>query len=343
MRILFLTLGDKTVASSRTRVFSYLPYFKEYNIRCMVLEYTKQNLSGKKLFFYKAFIILKLSLFCLFYDIVFIQKVLLPKKYLNVLRFLIKKIVFDFDDAIYATHQTLENSTNFRKKQKNKDNFQKIVSMADLVVLENKYTKQYVDQYNSNILMITGPIDTVRYFPGEKQKNENVVIGWIGSPPNTSYLELLYPILERLSKEYPSILFKTIGAAPIELSNVKLKQVVWNLDTELTELQEFDIGIMPLPDDEWSRGKGGYKLLQYMALGIPSVVSPVGINVEMIEAGKNGFLAKDEVEWYEKLALLINDAKKRKVMGLNARETAERKYSLFIAERTIVDAVNSLL
>jgi len=342
MKILFLALGDETVASSRTRVFQYLPHLKKYNIRYKVLKYTKQNLTGKKLSSYHAFIRLKLLLFCLFYDIVFIQKVLLPKNYLNIFKFLKKKIVFDFDDAIYTTHHSVENSTKHSIKKKIKDRFQETVSIADLIILENEYTKKYVEKFNANILMITGPIDTVRYFPRAQRNKENIVIGWIGSPPNTMYLEPLYSVFERLSKEYPNVCFKTIGAAHIELHNVNIKQVDWSLDTEVRELQEFDIGIMPLFDDEWSRGKGGYKLLQYMAIGIPSVASPVGINVEMIRDDINGYLAEEKEDWYEKLSLLINNAEKRERLGLNARKIAEDKYSFFIAIKKLIKVLADL-
>jgi glycosyltransferase involved in cell wall biosynthesis len=351
MKMLFLTLGDETIASSRTRVFQYLPYLKNDDISCKVLIYTNRNLTGKKLLsfdiekFYYALVMIDLLMRCFFYDIIFIQKVLLPEWYLRALR-LIKgkrKMVFDFDDAVYTVHQSIDNSADSNVRNKIRDRFEHIVAASDLVILENDYTRRYAERHNTGILIITGPIDTERYFPSKRKNNDNsVVVGWVGTPSNTIYIEPIFPVFKRLTEKYPNVCFKFIGASPIDIAGVAIKQVDWTLETEVQELQEFDIGIMPLPDDEWSRGKGGYKLLQYMALGIPSVASPVGINAEMIEEDINGFLADTEDEWFEKLSLLIDNHEKRETMGLNAREIVEKRYSLFRAAIQLKDALRKL-
>jgi len=336
MKILFLAVGDETIASSRTRVFQYLPYLQEYHIKSRVLIWLRPDLSRRTGYLYQGFTALTLLVLSLFYDMVFIQKVLLPRKYLRILKFLKRKMVFDFDDAVYTKHQSFENATNSLIMQEIQGRFQETISLVDLIVLENECTRQYAEQYNSNILMIPGPIDTVRYFPARKEGGKKIVIGWIGSSSTTMYLEPFHPVMQRLSKEYQHICFKTIGATPLELPGVNMQQVPWNLDTEVNELQEFDIGIMPLCDDPWSRGKGGYKLLQYMALGIPSVASPVGINALLIEDGMDGFLVEDEKEWYEKLVWLIENPDKRKEFGLKARRNAEERYSFVVAAPKLI-------
>ncbi len=344
MKILFLALGDETVPSSRTRVFQYLPHLKRNNYICKVVMFTRQDLAGKKIeFFHKIFALCKLLIQSFFYDIIVIQKVMLPGIYLTLLKSYGKKIVFDFDDAIYISPEA--GKTEGRERlSRNTINFRKTVQLCDLVVLENNYTKEYVKSIDTNkpVLKITGPIDTERYYPADKAGKDTVVIGWIGSGTTTVYLEPLFSVFRKITEEHPNVRFHIIGAAPLALPDLPVKQIEWNLKTEVRELQEFDIGIMPLLDDEWARGKGGYKLLQYMALGIPSIASPVGINKEMIKEGINGFLARQESEWQEKLLLLIDNAQIRKVMGLNARRTAEEEYSFFAAVPTLIEALESI-
>lgn len=355
MKTLFLTLGDITVASSRTRVYQYLPYFKKHNIGFKTLIFTKHNWSSvKKLtqkmdnLFYSIYVLLKLLLLSPFYNIVFIQKVLLPRVYLRLLRLLKKKIVFDFDDSIYLTQQAAtDNSGSSIKNLIEKRLFSHTIMSSDLIIVENNYTKKYTERYNSNIIIITGPIDTDRYTPASNAASKGdpgrICIGWIGTPANTPYLEPLFPVFRRLYRQYPDVYFKTIGALSLDLPDINLQQVIWNLETEVHEFREFDIGIMPLPDDEWSRSKGGYKLLQYMAIGIPSVASPVGINAGIIRNGENGFLAGDEDEWYESLSFLIVNADRRKAMGAQARKIAEQEYSFDIAAPRLIESLSALV
>jgi glycosyltransferase involved in cell wall biosynthesis len=279
-----------------------------------------------------------------FYDVVFLQKVPLNVKGFNILKLLKKKMVFDFDDAIYTTIPGFTDS-DFGIKSELANRMKNILSTDKLlVVLENKITKQFAEQYNKNILVITGPIDTERYFPAKKgMDNDRVVIGWIGSSSTTPYLSILFPVFRRLCRTHPDAYIKLIGAAPINIPDVRVKQVDWDLETEVEELQEFDIGIMPLPDDEWTRGKGGYKLLQYMAVGIPCVASPVGINKDLIKDGENGFLSATEEEWYEKLSLLIDNPEIRKKMGLRERDFVVKNYSFEVAAPKLISVLKSLL
>jgi len=120
------------------------------------------------------------------------------------------------------------------------------------------------------------------------------------------------------------------------------RQKSWSLDTEVADLQNFDIGIMPLPDNEWTRGKGGYKLLQYMAVGIPCIASPVGINMELIRDGENGFLAATEDQWYEKISLLTRDQELRKKMGMRGRDFVVKNYSFEVAAPKLISALRQL-
>ena len=346
MKILFLTLSDETVASSRTRVFQYLPYLDRKGIRYRVIVYTPSRylaFNGPQLRVYHFLILFFSLILSIFYPIVFIQKIIFPIHFINLLKAFGKRVIFDFDDAIYTLHQSDESKATSSTLDTISKYFNHTVASSDLVVLENETNLDIISPMNSNILMITGPIDTARYCPRQVSKSDDIiVIGWIGSPHNTFYLDPLLSLFAKICRKYSNVRFTIIGSSYQIIPGVDARLVAWNLQTEVSELQTFDIGIMPLPDDEWTRGKGGYKLLQYMALGIPSVASPVGINTSLIDNGNNGFLAVTETEWFDCLCLLIDNETERLRMGAFARNIAVESYSFEVASRRLINAVNSL-
>lgn len=357
MKILFMTAWSEIVASSRTRVFQYLPFFAQNKVTFKLITHScsyqhtipdlflKDNVISRifrKLYYktgqgydfiYSFVNVMRFMSLAAFYDIIFIQKVLLPNFSIKLLKEVYrKKIVFDFDDAIYT-----------KTEGYNKRRFDFQIPLFDLVVLENPFTKAYVnDLGNNNTLTITGPIECNLYRPKIRQPRSKVVVGWIGSFSTTEYLNILKNVFRKLAVTYENLVFELIGAQRInlDLTNVVVKK--WSLDTEIADLQNFDIGIMPLPENEWTRGKGGYKLLQYMAVGIPCVASPVGINKELIKEGESGFLADTEEEWFEKLSLLIENYDLRKNMGAKGRNFVVRNYSLESAAPKLITAMRHL-
>jgi len=152
------------------------------------------------------------------------------------------------------------------------------------------------------------------------------VIGWSGSYSTVQHLDTLRSGLQRLAREVPFRL-RVIGTPKYELDGVDVEALPWRSETEVADLQRMDIGIMPLPDDKWSKGKCGLKALQYMALGIPTICSPVGVNTDIIQDGENGFIAGGEDEWVDKLARLLRSPELRRRLGLAGRSTVEARYS----------------
>jgi glycosyltransferase involved in cell wall biosynthesis len=143
------------------------------------------------------------------------------------------------------------------------------------------------------------------------------------------HFDLMIPVLRRLREEYGvAVRFKVIGDGRYRDQELGIQGQDWSAETEVSDLSDIDIGVMPLPDDEWARGKCGLKGLQYMALGIPTIMSPVGVNTEIIDDGVNGFLAGDEDEWLTKLTSLIESAELREKLGREGRETVEQRYSV---------------
>lgn len=330
MKVLFLVAGPDIVASSRTRVYQYIPYLKRAGIQCYAIAYESQSSCGAKLnLFHKNFLskvisklynwlqILRFICRASRYDVLFIQRVLLPLSVQRLLKRINANIIFDFDDALYL---------NLKKRFI--ERFNNLLRESKCIIVENRFTGDYASRFNKNIFTITGPIEVNRYLP--KMGNpvrDKIVIGWIGSPATAVFLKPLYEVFQWLIRKYENLWIELIGAPGLNLgvANAIIKN--WRLETEVSDLQDFDIGIMPLPDDEWSKGKGGYKLLQYMAIGIPCVASPVGINREIIKDGVNGFLGGNQEEWMERLSRLIEDRELREKMGREGRNLAESLYS----------------
>lgn len=210
---------------------------------------------------------------------------------------------------------------------------------AKHMIVELPSTEEVALQNCPYVTTILGPIDVERYHPSDKSHHKVVTIGWIGSHGNTFYLFEIQKALEAVCRKCDNVQVKLIGTRGFRSEEKKIKLVEWSLDTELKELATFDIGIMPLTDDEWSRGKGNYKQLQYMALGIPSVVSPVGVNTTLLKEGVNGYFARNNGEWEEKLSKLIEDRDLREKLGHKSREMVTEDYSLEASVPKFVEAI----
>lgn len=357
MKVLFLTVDDETRASSRTRVYQFLPYLKDSGIEHDVVAWNGKAIKPRfpgsnnpllKLYdlimseFINYFIMTAKITWVLIiikrYDVVFVQKITLYRL-LYWLRMLRIKYVYDIDDAIYTMHS----AELARKKQgirvKAAIEFMK---SAKHMIVELPSTEEVARDNCDNVTSILGPIDIKRYHPSDRSHHAHVTIGWIGSHGNTYYLFEIKGVLEKLCKKYPNVQVKLIGTKGFSSGEHKIKLVDWSIETEQKELASFDIGIMPLTDDEWSRGKGSYKLLQYMALGIPSIASPVGINKELIKEGINGCLARTGKDWEEKLSSLIEKKQLREEMGRNARDIVAKNYSLEASVPKYIEAITQV-
>ncbi len=359
MKVLFLTIGNELVASSRTRVYQYLSCLNKNGIQTKVITYesgfkyygyarfSPKNIEknfilsiGKEIinyfhYFYSVLNVIRFIYFVHFYDVIFIQKVLLPIWVQKILVKISARIIFDFDDAIYINHSNL--------LAHNKNQLDYILSVSRLAVLENDETQKYAEGIGIKTLRITGPIDCDRYKPiMNKNKKGEIVIGWIGGPTTIKYFYLIQQPLQVISQKYSRVVIELIGVNAFEMQGVRIRAFKWSLQNEVKLLKNFDIGVMPLPDDEWCRGKGGYKLLQYMAIGIPCVASPVGINKSIILDGKTGFLATTPEDWVSKLSALIENSEMRNEMGREARLRALEKYSLDVATTKLLEALNSI-
>jgi glycosyltransferase involved in cell wall biosynthesis len=237
------------------------------------------------------------------------------------------KIILDFDDAIWVLDVSTGNKNLKWLKKPSKT--EEILRMSEMVFVGNRFLAEYACRFNSNVKIVPSTIETNIFKRKYHDKtNEKICIGWIGSRTTMKHFCLAVPFLKKLMEKFPGRIYvKLISDINYPGNDIDINFCKWKKDTEAEDLSEIDIGIMPLPDDEWSRGKCGFKGLQYMSLEIPTIMSPVGVNIDILQDGVNGYLASTEAEWIEKLSLLIESPELRERIGKNGRKTVEEKYS----------------
>lgn len=353
MRIIFFIESKKRSSATNFRILQIIPYLKRIGIKCLLI----QGYPGKNVFFTSSNLFLSLIInailifiksitiifqlpLIIWADIIVIQRELVaynlvyPEKIIFRLK---KPVIFDFDDAIFLQigdpSHLFSRNLFFQNLVKKTLKIHHMIKMADEVTVGNKYLAKYAKKFSNNVSIIPTVIDTNRYYPLKKRKDDdNVTIGWMGTSGNLKYFKDILLTLKKVNERHPNtqliicsdkFLFKD------ELNSViPTKFIRWESKNELKILHKFDIGIMPIEDNEWTRGKCGFKLIQYMASGVPAIGSDVGMNKDIIDDGINGFLAKDESEWTKKLNSLINDETLRKKFKKNARKQIEQNYSI---------------
>lgn len=350
MRVLFLTQYGEQGATSRTRVYQYLPHLRRAGVAYRVIVASEDTLyrgallrRQRSAWRHLPYLIASWLVTCVRsveavlcaprYDVVFVQRVLPPFGLARILRRVNSRIVFDFDDALFEQEHEAESGLWDRLAgHRSARALPDMVRVARWVIVENEHNWSYVLNHAPHVAIITGPVDTEHYQPDHRgtaaSSTCGTVVGWIGSPGTTKYLHGIRGAFCALGERYGDLSLMLIGASPFEVRGMPVIQRPWGLDTEVEDLRQFDIGIMPLPDTPWTRGKGGYKLLQYMAMGIPAVASPVGITREIVRDGINGFLATSEADWIEKLSLLIERPDLRMRFAVEGRRTVEARYSV---------------
>lgn len=262
------------------------------------------------------------------WDVIVIYRELLPVGP-PVLEWLLSRgtvpIVYDFDDAIFFPNVSEANRHLAWLKWPSKTGA--ICRWSTHVIVGNEYLRQYASAFNDAVTVVPTTIDDEKYVAdGCAALHDPPVIGWTGSLTTIKHLETITGAFRRL-RESVKFRLKVVGATEFSVPGVDVDCVPWKADTEIEHLKEFDIGLMPLPDDEWARGKCGLKALQCMALGIPVIVSPVGVNSEIVADGRNGLLASTESEWVEKMARLLGDADLRVRFAQEGRKTIEARFS----------------
>jgi len=270
------------------------------------------------------------------YDLIFLYREIFPLGPPLVEQFLARRhrprIVFDFDDAIFLPSVSDANRLIAALKQPAKVG--SIIRRSDHVIVGNDYLAAYAHRFNDAITVIPTSVDIRRFVPRLDAVSRNgsstrrPVIGWIGTPTTGGYLEMLRPVFQALAVQHRFVLRVSGTADPVVIPGVDVDNPPWSMASEVELFNTCDIGVYPLPDDEWSRGKCGFKAIQFMACGVPVVASPVGVNREIIEHGRNGFLASSFDDWLHRLDDLLRDARLRQQFAEAGRQTIADRYSL---------------
>lgn len=242
-----------------------------------------------------------------------------------LIRKLAKKLIYDIDDLVYIIKTSKYNKFIKPLKSPTKINF--LIRSSDHVLVSTDELVAYSKKLNKNLSLIPATIDVKKYPYPIEHEADIVVIGWSGSQTTSKYLHLIDGVLRHISRKYP-VKIMIMGDDDFVLDGVDIELLHWTAETEIANIQKFDIGLHPLPDEQWAYGKSGGKLVQYMAGGLPIVATAIAPNYKVIKEGYNGFLVKEEHEWIEKLELLIKDKQLRIQMGRNSRKFAEEHSSV---------------
>lgn len=326
MKVIFLVQGVN-VAASRYRALQYLPFFKEGGIDTEVFEFP-QRMAGWSSLLEP----LKNG------DIIFVQRKRLPRSVLLLLKRLKKIIVYDFDDAVMFKNSLSKNPYSLRRTM----SFKRMLRYTDLVIAGNGFLKEEAEKYHKNVKALPTPVDAERYWEKEYRKSDMVTIGWIGDHGSIHYMESYKDIWEAIGRKYRNVVLAIICDTFIETKDIRLRKIPWSHEREIDDLMSLDIGVMPLFDDLWSQGKCGFKIIQYLGVGVPAVCTPVGINRDVIEDGVNGFWAMTKDEWIEKLSFLIEDESARMKMGKEGRKKIMEQYTVQVCAPKLIEWIKEV-
>jgi len=331
------------------RLYQYLPYLTRagFNVTVSPLfgdDYVHflycGNISGLAVLI-SYFVRLRFIFKARQFDLVWLEYEMLPwfPSWIE-LAFLSKnvRLVVDYDDAVF--HRYDRHKVSLVRKLLGRK-IDAVMRRADLVIVGNEYLGERAKQAGARrVEFLPTVVDANRYAVSEKKDASLVTIGWIGQPSTAKYLSLLVPVLKKMIAKH-AVRVVAIGPKPIQFQHMPVEVRLWSEGTEVDEIQQFDIGIMPLCDSEWEHGKCGYKLIQYMACSKPVVASPVGVNKVIVQQGLNGFLANSEAEWCDAIDVLCQDVALRKSMGDEGRKIMEQNYSLQFAAPRLAELLRS--
>lgn len=313
MRILF-RLSKRPPPISRLRMTCIMPVLEQKGWACTVLPIPSDHIGRVRMI--RA---------CARHDVVVRQKkTSLHGPELSLMRRANPNLVFDFDDAVMF-HE-LEHGRPLRARSFAK--FLRTVETCRAVVAGNEFLASFARPICSDVHVLPTPMDTERYTPRRHAAaRDGVTIGWLGTPGGLPHVAALGDVFRTVAEKVAGFCLKIVSSEFIDLPGVEVVKKRYNMEEEIADLQSFDVGIMPLQDNLWTRGKCGFKMLQYVGVGVPAIASPVGIDVELIRQGETGFLAADAEAWQDALLTLAVDTNLRHRMGTAGRRRVVERFS----------------
>lgn len=344
---------ENVAPSQRLKFEQYYPHFREAGYQVDVspfiskaffsIIYKKGFFLHKALYTIGGYLRRIGDLFRLYrYDIVYLHLWATPfgpPFFEWMIRKLASYIVYDIDDLVYL--KNVESKAHpFVTFIKGRKKPLYLMKTADYVITCTPYLDEFVRQYNTNTIDISSTVDTdERYKPVNNYSATVPTLGWSGSISTSKYFYLLEGVLKELANQYQFKIL-VIGDESVQIDGLEIEAIPWKDSTEIENLQRIDIGLYPLPDEEWVLGKSGLKAIQYMALGIPTIATAIGANFRVIENGVSGFLVSSKEEWIQQLSMLIEQPGIRKNIGQAARKRVEDKFSIRQNKQNYFQALN---
>ncbi len=336
-RILFLPVADERGASTRHRVLAHRAALEQAGFITRVrfpLTFARPSFTRRT---WRVLDLARDLYSPVRSDLLFIHRKMYPPSLAARMRRKAKRIFFDMDDALDLPPPG--KGSGDRHNERYHRNFIATLNMVDLALCANRELAARLPHKRFELLPT--PIDTTRFAPGAVSPGEGPVLGWVGYSDNLHYLESLTEPLLEVAKRHAGLRLIVVADRPPRMPGINLEFRRWTLETELSCFAGIRVGLMPLIDSPWARGKSAFKAIQYMALGIPAVASPVGMNREVIRDGGNGFLPADARAWVEVLDRLLSDPDLRASIGREGRKTVERDYSLNVVSRRLVEILKN--
>ena len=301
--------------SIRLRLRDCLPHYSQLGIETTIVAVRRSSLPER----------VKVLREARRHDVVILFKTIgFRESELRLLRRVNPHIVFDFDDAVMFREQKYQRPL----RAEDFERFVRTMKFCSAAVAGNDFLASFAEACGVRTSVFPTPIDTTKYEIKKQSDAMGSTIGWLGLSDGLPYVRKIQPALRRLSERFPVLKLKIVSDKPLDLDWVRIENAPWQPETEQQNLASFDVGIMPLWDSVWTRGKCGYKILQYMGVGTAVVASDVGANRQIVSHGENGLLARTEDDWVNGVARLLEDSQLRKTFGARGRDLVEQKYSL---------------
>ncbi len=326
MNLLIIT-NNPNRASFRQRFAVYLETLRRDGIDCQIAKLPSGSFERLTLFKRTAD-----------FDAVFLQKKCLNFFDAHYLRKYSKRLIYDFDDAIMYSPETPESNTTSHFRL-----FQRTVRLADMVIAGNSYLAKHAQRFNANVKIVPTGLDTKAYTVETKANNDGKIrLVWIGSKSTLQYLAEIKPALEQIGLRYDSVALRIICDDFFELQNMEVEKRWWSLEKQAEDLAASHIGLAPLPDNRFTCGKCGFKIVQYEAANLPVVTSPVGVNSEYVRNGVTGYHASNIRQWIDRVSELIDDIELRKKMADAGRAQAQR-FDLTVIGKTLYSFITECI
>lgn len=340
VRVLFLTRYPIAGASSRYRVFQYIPYLQEVGIHCEVQSFMNDELykcsfvpgrTSRKLYRTMSAVLKRLWVLRRFrqFDVIYMQRELFPfgpPWTERLLKRLGARLIFDYDDALFISKASRYNALASLLRSPGKT--LQLFGFVDVVIAGNNWLRDQAAEHGAHAVTLEVAEEVERF--GHRapfKESDSVVIGWLGSTSTAKYLELIKPVLQDLARRHPSLRFELMGAGAFFMDGVPWRGLEWSLAGEVAALRRWDIGLMPLPNEDWAKGKSGGKARTYMAAGVVPICSAIGYNLELIDHGRTGILCSTEDDWRTSLEQLVQEPSTRASISYSAREEVRVRFS----------------